>query len=341
MIRDVLTRLRRNYMSATGLSLVEGDILADPTQLPEHLVEVHVFEDANMAQAFVEGLRYASANGVAWTWEPGRETGNRCVLTARFAEDRPAGCSLSEAIPVIEHGRNDWDARDRAEKDKERRAEDERRREASHRLMQPLRAAMAAAGLHVAEGAQTWVRCGGSGATIQLAADGSYEIDCVPHLNRREGDEPLMERYAAHAADHGVVFDPRELELRCPRAATPDEAAAAARLVGDVEAGFASIAKAYWQERFMETMTVTPRIRAFLEGVARGEAVVDIVRRNPQIRAGGVLMKRSDIGRLVSAGWLDTNHAYFPSEAAITQAGLEAIGMPEVPLEAPSTPSFR
>ncbi|GJD87746.1 hypothetical protein BHAOGJBA_1251 [Methylobacterium hispanicum] len=341
MIRDVLNRLRRNRMSATGLSFVEGELVDDPARLPEHLVEIHVFDDANRAQAFVDGLRYASANGVAWTWEPGGEVGNRCVLTARFAEDRPPGGTLSETVPVIEHARNDWDARDRAERDRERRVDQERRREAEMRLMQPLRAAMAEIGLGVAEGAQTWVRCSGSGSTIQLAADGWYEIDCDAHLNRRDGDDPLMLRYVAHAAENGVVFDPEQLELRCARVFAPAEAAAAARLLGEVQADFGPIAKAYWHERFMETMIVTPRIRAFLEGVERGEASIDIVRRNPQIRAGGVVMKRGDISRLAAAGWIDTDHAHFPSAVGITPAGVEAIGPRPDPHETVPPAPFR
>lgn len=347
MIRDVLSRLRRNYMSATGLSLVEGEAVADPSQLPEHLVEIHVFEDANRAQSFVDGLRYASANGIAWTWEPGREVGNRCVLTARFAEDRPSGATLAEAVPVIGHARNDWDARHRAASDKERSLDEERRREADRVRMRPLREALAEAGIAVGEGALNWVRCKGSCVTIQLVGDAVYEIDCDLHVNRREGDGPLMERYGAYAAEHGVVFEPGSLELRCASVATPAEAAAAARRIEEVLAGFGPIEKAYWHERFMETMAATPRIRAFLEGVARGEARIDVVRRNLQIRAGGILMKRSEIGRLVAAGWLASDDDYFPREVGVTEAGLAAIGQAPAPDEAapeepaPSPAPFR
>ena len=347
MIDDVLSRLRRNYMSATGLSLVEGEAVADPSQLPEHLVEIHVFEDANRAQSFVDGLRYASANGIAWTWEPGREIGNRCVLTARFAEDRPSGATLADAVPVIGHARNDWDARHRAESDKERRLDDERRREADRVRMRPLREAFAEAGIAVGEGALNWVRCKSSGVTIQFVGDAVYEIDCDLHVNRREGDGPLMERYAAYAAEHGIVFDPGSLELRCASIAAPAEASAAVRRMEEVLAGFGPLEKAYWHERFMETMSATPRIRAFLEGVAQGEARIDIVRRNLQIRAGGILMKRSEIARLVSAGWLASDDDYFPREVGVTEAGLTAIGHGPVPDEAapeeptPSPAPFR
>jgi hypothetical protein len=328
MIDDPRRHLLRNPQSATGLSFVEGEPVVRVADLPEHNVEVHVFVDADRAQCFVDGLSFAKANGIAWTWEPGRELGNRCVLTARLWEDRTAGETISEAVGLVHHARNDWDSRARADRDKERAAEEAASRAAYRIRMNPLRDACRDAGVKVEEAALDWMRVFAGRAVIRHVDGERYEVECDASIVRREGDDALIAEYVAHAAAGGFPLDPRRLlnfvSVEVEGAA---EAVATARRMIEIDDAFAGIAKRYWHARFMETMRVTPNIRRFLAGAAKDGVSIGIVRRNPQAKAGGVLLRRTEIGRLVRAGWITSNHEYYPTKIEVTEAGLAAAGL--------------
>ena len=329
MIDDPRWHLLRNPQSATGLSFVEGEPVAGVGDLPEHHVEIHVFRDADRAQCFVEGLSYAKANGIAWTWEPGRELGNRCVVTARLWEDRPAAETIRDAVALVEHAGNDWDSRARAERDKERSAADARDREEYRVRMKPLRDAYAEAGVKVDQAALDWTRAFEGRVVIRHVEGDRYEVECGSSIVRRDGDDALIGQYVAHAEAGGYRLHSRDL-LHDFAPVTVEGAAEAVataqRMVGSDD-GFADIAKRYWHARFMETMRVTPNIRKFLTGAAEKGVRIDFVRRNVQARAGGVLLKRSDIARLVRAGWLSSDHEHFPKRIELTEAGRAAAGL--------------
>jgi hypothetical protein len=328
MSEDPRDHLRRDPQSATGLSFVQGDPVNSVDDLPAHHVEIHAFRDADRAQAFVEGLGYAKANGIAWTWEPESPVGLRRVLTARLWEDRAAGGGIVDVVPLVEHGSNDFEYRARVAADARRAADDVARREGDRVRMQPLREAFAAAGIAVGQSALDWVRAFDGGVTIQFRPDGRYAVDCGGGFNRREGDEELIARYAAHAAACGFFLDPaspRELQTVLVDGAA--EAVETARRMSETVGGFGDIALRFWHERFMETMRVTPTIRKFIAGAAKDGVSISFLRRNLQARAGGVLLKRSEVSRLVSAGWLESDDQYFPGKIAVTKAGLAAAGI--------------
>lgn len=328
MSDDPHAHLRRDLQSPTGLSFVHGDPVRSVDDLPSHHVEIHSFRDADRAQAFVEGLGYAKANGIAWTWEPESPVGLRRVLTARLWEDRAAGGRIEDVVPLVGHGSNDFEYRARVASDARRTAEEAARREADRNRMQPLREALAAAGMPVGQSALNWVSAFEGGVTIRFEPNGRYAVDCGAGFNRREGDEDLIERYAAHASACGFVLDPAApRELQTVLVDDPAQAVETARRMSEAVGGFGDIAERFWHERFMETMRVTPTIRKFLAGAAESGVSITYLRQNPQARAGGVLLKRGDIGRLVSAGWLSSDDAYFPRKIVVTEAGLEAAGI--------------
>ena len=325
MSDDPRRHLRRDPQSATGLSFVQGEPVTGVDDLPSHHVEIHAFRDADRAQAFVEGL---GPVGVAWTWEPGSPVGLRRVLTARLWEDRAAGRDVDGAVPIVEHGSNDFEYRARVASEAQRTADDAARRQADRIRMQPLRDAFAAAGTPVGEFALNWVRAFGGGVTIQFEPNGRYAVDCGAGFSRREGDEELIARYAAHVAACGFALDPASArELETVRVDDPVEAVETARRMSEAVGGFGDIAKRFWHERFMETMRVTPTIRKFLVGAAKDGVSIGYLRRNLQARAGGVLLKRGDVSRLVSAGWLSSDHDHFPGKIEITAAGRAAAGL--------------
>lgn len=325
---DPRTHLRRDPQSATGLSFLQGDPVTGVDDLPSHHVEIHAFRDADRAQAFVEGLGYAKANGIAWTWEPESAIGMRRVLTARLWEDRASGDRIDDAVPIVEHGSNDFEYRARVAADARRTAEDAARREGDRVRMKPLREAFAAAGIPVGESALNWVRAFEGGVTVQFEPDGRYAVDCGAGFTRREGDEELIPRYAAHVAACGFALDPASArELETVRVDDPVQAVETARRMSEAVGGFGDIAKRFWHERFMETMRVTPTIRKFLAGAANDGVSIGYLRRNLQARAGGVLLKRGDVSRLVSAGWLTSDDDHFPRKIGITEAGRAAAGL--------------
>ena len=329
---DPRTRLRRDPQSATGLSFSQGEPVAGLADLPGHHVEIHGFRDADRAQAFVDGLGFAQANGVAWTWEPESRIGLRWVLAARLWEDRKAGGTLDEAIPLIVHASTDWESRARAAGDKERAAAEAAARQADRIRMQPLRDALSSAGIPIREGALNWVRAFDGGVVIQLVQGDRYEVDCRTSINRREGDERLVAEYAAHASANGFTLDPANpYEIGTVVVVGAEEAVRVARRMSETVDGFPDIAKRFWHARFMDTMRVTPTIRKFIAGAARDGVLIGYLRRNLQARAGGVLMKRGEISRLVSAGWLTRDDEYFPRKIEVTEAGLAAAGVQRDP----------
>lgn len=328
MSDDPRRHLRRDPQSATGLSFVQGDPVSSVDDLPAHQVEIHVFRDADRAQAFVEGLGYAKANGIAWTWEPESGIGLRRVLTARLWDDRAAGADVDAVVPLVEHGSNDFEHRARVAADARRTAEDAERRREDRLRMQPLRDAFEAAGVAVDEACSNWVRAFAGRATIQFKPNGGYEVECGVSLHRREGDGDLIGRYAAHVAARGFSLDPAApMELGTVVVDDPVEAVETARRMVEAVDGFGDIAKRFWHARFMETMRVTPTIRKFIAGAAENGVSISFLRRNLQARAGGVLLKRGDVSRLVYAGWLSSDHEHFPERIEVTEAGLAAVGL--------------
>jgi hypothetical protein len=328
MSDDPRRHLRRDPQSATGLSFVQGEPVPGVDALPAHHVEIHAFRDADRAQAFVDGLGFAKANGIAWTWEPESPIGMRLVLTARLWEDRAAGRKVRDVVPVVEHGSNDFEHRARVAADARRTAEDAARREGDRVRMQPLRKAFAAAGIAVDEACSDWVRAFSGRVTVQFRRSGRYEVECGVDLHRREGDGDLIGLYASHAAACGFSLDPAApMELGTVTVDDPADAVETARrMVGTVD-GFGDIAKRFWHARFMETMRVTPTIRRFIAGAAENGVSISFLRRNLQARAGGVLLKRGDVSRLVYAGWLSSDHEHFPKRIEVTEAGLAAVGL--------------
>lgn len=150
----------------------------------------------------------------------------------------------------------------------------------------------------------TWARFG-DGMTVDLMPDGSYRVECSVHLHRADGDRPLMDRYAEHFAGLGFTFDPNEpYELAAMTAETPEAAVALGQRMMAACEGLPPIAKAFWHERFMATMKMTPRLRKFLAAGARNGLDRYWSRKNLSLTAGGVTIKQAEIDRLRRAGWL-------------------------------------
>lgn len=335
MTDDPRGHLRRDPQSATGLSFLQGEPVTGVGDLPGFHVEIHGFRDADRAQAFVDGLGFAKANGVAWTWEPESRIGMRWVVAARLSDDRSPGDTIEDAIALVVHEATDWEAQARAAGDAERTATEKAARQADRIRMQPLRDAFREAGIPVGEGALNWVRAFDGGVVVQQVKAGLYEVDCGTSISRREGDEPLLEKYAAHVSANGFHLDPANpYELRTVAVHGAAEAVRVARRMSETVDGFVEIASRFWHARFMETMRVTPNIRKFIAGAARDGVMISYLRQNPQARAGGVLLKRSEISRLVSAGWLARDDEYFPRKIEVTEAGLAAAGIRRDPTAA-------
>lgn len=319
MASEILQALRRNHETGTGLSLKDGDLVVVVSDLPEHRIEIHAFDDANFAQAFVEGLALVANNSVAWTWEHGTHVSNRNVIVARFNEERPAVDRVEDAVAVIAHERNRLESKVVADHLAAQNKRDAAEADEHRRMMAPLREALSAAGIPVNSSARLWLRCG-EHATIELRHDGIYEIDYRIRIHRCDGDEPLIERYREHFATAGLPFEPYDFPEQT--AGTPEEAVALVSRLDAAERGVEAIAKAFWQERFMANFKLTKQTRTFLIGAGGEDLSPFYTRANLNLYAGGVTLKASAINDLVRAGYLSKSGNTFKVTGEGTAAAL-------------------
>jgi hypothetical protein len=105
------TRLLRNPMTPTGLSFVEGEPINGIEDLPLFKVQVHVFQNATQAQAFVAGMAVVEQpNKVAYTWEEGTSSINAMVIVGLLQEEVAADCPYEDRVFVVKLTKNDMDA---------------------------------------------------------------------------------------------------------------------------------------------------------------------------------------------------------------------------------------
>jgi len=314
---DILDQLLSDPDTETGFSLVAGGSLRID-ELPEHRIELHVFETSDAAGAFVSGLTLAgNKNSLAWTWQPKTRDSNRAVIVARLDQARPAGDSLAEIVPVIAHDEAQYD-RDERQSSLKRIEERDRQWHAQvEAKTQSLRTALEAAGHSVTQYGANWVRTGYQTFSIE---DGVYTARCG---DQHEGsDHEVRFRYGEAAAAAGVAYDPEEHDFSAGPFDGPQEAAASVNRLREAVQLAKEMRKAAWHAAFVASMKITASRRRFLTAAAEGGISITYHRAQLRAYAGNEIVGPSEFQKLVKVGWIreDSRHS-----ANITAEGLNVL----------------
>lgn len=307
----------------TGLSVLRGAAVENEDQLPDFLVEVHVFRSADMAAAFVAGLEVAGlGNAMAYDWEPETTESNQTVLVAKYDEPRAAdGMEVVHHRPTGHDGAAHKKSMDRIMA--ERAVADAVQAEEAAYVKRVL-GDLGASGATYGRG---WLRCGvegGYGVGVQWKAKGGpyrAEMGCEELY---EGNFDASEAVARIASEFGVGHDHFERQFVVETVDAP-ALVDAIRRMGEAVEGARAERKRLMYEDFMSRMKMTGPRRRFLEAGQRSGILVYVRRANKKAVAEGIEIGASEINILVHAGWIE------PADRGyrVTEKGAAALAAPE------------
>jgi hypothetical protein len=327
------TRLLRNPMTPTGLSFVEGEPINGIEDLPLFKVQVHVFQNANQAQAFVSGMTVVEQpNKVAYTWEEGTSSINAMVIVGLLQDEVAADCPYEERVFVVKLAKNDMDTNANKrfyEKLGEERTEaaNSAKAEANERF-----APLAALGFKLREYySNALYVTDPNGIDVKLhfehaSKDGPYSIEfTTPEFTATK---------SIRGNDIGPALDKEIAKTRC-RFGTfreqmnvfdvgmDDVPAAVTELVATKEAVEAA-RRAAFQEDFLAGFKMTASRKRFIDQLNKFGGRQYEHRRNTRAKAGSEDIGATELHDLLRSGWIEAGKT---GGLRATDIGLQKAGL--------------
>jgi hypothetical protein len=320
MLKDFV-ELYRNSSSETGLSVLGGSAIENSDDLPGHRIEIHVFRDGALAEAFVSGMHVVGlGNSVAVTHEAGTLSSNRIVIVAKFDEPAVKG---DRPVLLIEHTASKADSEAISAGQKIQFEQDRMRHDQDVKDRAALVAMLETAGFSKFTFAHGWLRWDEGFLATWRDAGGPFKLTKEDwHLTQGIIDGVAV---AKEIADReGIVFE-RD-ECRFVLNDLPDEKAVLAgverlrSLSSECVAHKAKLAR----EQFVASVKLTPSRRRFLKAGLEMGVKRHINRGNLKARAGAFEIGQTEINTLVQIGWMSDENGLF----SITDAGVEMSARP-------------
>lgn len=311
-----------NAANRTGLSALEGTPLADVSQLPPFLVEIHVFQNAMASQAFVSGMEAAGVgNNMVYDRNPGTLNSNRCVLVGRLDELRPAGRTVEEAVPVHVHQpmKEDGAAIKRGLDETIRQRERDCAEQAKD--CAPIREAFGGAVSNETWG-RGWYRCtlqDGLHLTFMWPSTGGPYDLCLSCNEAVEGVLDVGAAIQAEAEARGISYDMDDREFRKTGVPASELLEWTARMAA-AEKACLEIRMAAYRADFVSKTKMTAARKRFLKGGAEHGISAFVNRGSNKARAGGEEIGATEINILEKMGWIERSGRGFK----VAAEGLEA-----------------
>lgn len=322
--------LRKSLSSATGLSLVDGDPVESIADLPPFKVEIYKFSDSHQAQAFVFGVGLAGlSNKVACTWEPGNASmvNNRTVIVAFLQEEVCEDSPLQERLVVKSFKMNDFDssaiARHTTESIQSNIDLHKRALAKETEILQPLY------DLGYSKKTRQFSSCYTSPSGIEFDVDwpqgryeGPYKVTVSCH-NLTEGSLDVSKELDAAIDGSGCSFDELRESIFVSNLSSIQDVPVALAAIDAALAKAIAARKAVWRADLEQRVKMNASRKRFLTDAARLGIQQLYHRGNQQLWAGAEKIGLSEIGNLMSIGWIEkVDGKYRVSDAGKEKAGV-------------------